>query len=97
LNEDYLYPLYGVQPNDFGYNNKAFNDKIDQGNQAKDLEAAKKKYQEAEELMAEDPPVVPAFIFTTATLVSDRVIKDSVHRNPILGGIDIYKLKLKDE
>jgi ABC-type oligopeptide transport system substrate-binding subunit len=96
LNEDYLYPLYGVQPNDFGYNNKAFNDAVDQGNTANSIEDAEKKYQKAEEMLAADPPVAPIYIDKTSTLLGDRVVHDSYERNPVLGGFDIFKLKLKD-
>lgn len=97
LNEDYLAPLYGNGPeNNFGYYNKDFEAALQAGDTAKDLDAAELKYQEAEEMLADDPPLAPIWIESTATLLGDRVDTKTYKRNPILGGFDIYKLKLTE-
>lgn len=97
LNENYLTPLYGDGPdNDFGFHDEKFEKALHAGDTAADLEAAKLEYQRAERLLADDPPVVPLWVDTTATLLGERVVADSYQRNPIVGGFDFYQLKLNE-
>lgn len=59
--ENYLGPLYstGGSSNYYGYSNPAFDRLVDQGDQAATPEAATALYQQAEDLLVRDMPVMP--------------------------------------
>ncbi|MGW1205562.1 peptide ABC transporter substrate-binding protein [Streptomyces cyaneofuscatus] len=59
--ENYLGPLYstGGSSNYYGYSNKDFDRLLDEGRQAKTEAEAIKKWQEAEDILAKDMPVIP--------------------------------------
>ena len=59
--ENYLSPLYGCKgsSNYYGYCNPAFDKLVANGDKAENPEAAVKLFQQAEDLLAKDLPVVP--------------------------------------
>ncbi|GAB3974162.1 peptide ABC transporter substrate-binding protein [Streptomyces sparsus] len=59
--ENYLGPLYstGGSSNYYGYSNKEFDKLVAEGRQADSEEEAIKKWQQAEDILAEDMPVIP--------------------------------------
>ncbi|MFB9237352.1 ABC transporter substrate-binding protein [Plantactinospora siamensis] len=59
--EDYLGPLYstGGSSNYYGYSNPQFDKLVKEGSAAPSQAAAIKKYQQAEDILAKDMPVVP--------------------------------------
>jgi ABC-type oligopeptide transport system substrate-binding subunit len=59
--EDYLRPLYASNGgfNVSGYDNPAFDDLLKQGDRAGSLEESVSIYQQAEDIVAEDMPVIP--------------------------------------
>jgi oligopeptide transport system substrate-binding protein len=59
--EDYLGPLYSTNgsSNYYGYSNKEFDKLVKEGAAAPTQEQAIKKYQQAEDILAKDMPVVP--------------------------------------
>jgi oligopeptide transport system substrate-binding protein len=61
LMENYLGPLYGTEgsSNYYGYTNPAFDDLVAAGSAAPTPEEAIKKWQEAEDILAKDMPVIP--------------------------------------
>lgn len=61
--EDYLTPLYGTDApsNDGGYSNKTFDSTIEKGDSANTSEAAIQQYQAAEDIIAQDLPVIPTW------------------------------------
>ena len=60
---DYLFPLYDTasipSPNYFGYSNKQFDDLVQKGTEAKTQADAIKLWQQAEDILAKDMPVIP--------------------------------------
>ncbi|CAM3527837.1 peptide ABC transporter substrate-binding protein [Stackebrandtia soli] len=96
LNQNYTAPLYADGPNnDFGYLGEEFEALLAEGDRAETLEDAITKYQEAEIALAADLPMAPLWVTRTATVLGDNIDPASFERNPILGGIDIIKLKLQ--
>ncbi|MEV4757391.1 ABC transporter substrate-binding protein [Micromonospora sp. NPDC049559] len=75
--EDYLGPLYstGGSSNYSGYSNPQFDKLVKEGNAAPTPEAAQKKYQQAEDILAKDLPVIPLRfgenVFGSSTKVSN--------------------------
>ncbi|WP_372338950.1 peptide ABC transporter substrate-binding protein [Actinoplanes sp. RD1] len=61
LMENYLGPLYGTggSSNYYGYSNKKFDDLVKAGSAAATTEEAIAKWQQAEDILAEDMPVIP--------------------------------------
>jgi oligopeptide transport system substrate-binding protein len=61
--EDYLTPLYatGASSNDGGYSNPSFDAQIKKGDAAVSREAAVSAYQRAEDIVANDMPVIPTW------------------------------------
>ena len=59
--EDYLGPLYttGGSSNYYGYSNPAFDSLVKEGSEAKTPAEAVKKWQQAEDILAQDMPVIP--------------------------------------
>jgi ABC-type transport system substrate-binding protein len=83
--ETYLKPLYGTGSgsNASGYSNPEFDDLIQQGDAADTLEDAIPFYQQAEDLVAEDLPVIPMW-FGLTTVVWSENVNEMVY-NPISG------------
>jgi oligopeptide transport system substrate-binding protein len=71
--EDYLTPLYSTRgsSNYYGYSNKAFDQLIAQGAAQPNADASIKLYQQAEDILVQDLPVIPLrfaqnnFVFST--------------------------------
>ena len=61
LMENYLGPLYGTggSSNYYGYSNPAFDNLVKEGSEASTPEAAIQKWQQAEDILAKDMPVIP--------------------------------------
>ena len=59
--EDYLGPLYSTNgsSNYYGYSNPTFDNMVKEGNSATTGDAAITKYQQAEDILAQDMPVIP--------------------------------------
>lgn len=73
--ETYLKPLYatGASSNNSGYANEEFDNLITQGDQADELEDAIPFYQQAEDLLGEDLPVIPMWFGLTTVVWSENV------------------------
>ncbi|MBD8869763.1 ABC transporter substrate-binding protein [Nocardioides sp. MJB4] len=73
--ETYLQPLYGsgASSNSSGYENPEFDAAIKEGDQAASLEEAIPSYQAAEDMLAEDLPVIPMWFGLTTAIWSDNV------------------------
>ena len=87
--QNYLEPLYStaaLPPNGSNasfYSNKAFDEKVAEGNAADSNEAAIKSYQAAEDLLLEDMPIMPMFFGKTQSAYSkkvDNVVVDAFGR-----------------
>ncbi|MFV2106964.1 peptide ABC transporter substrate-binding protein [Micromonospora sp. LOL_015] len=93
--ETYLYPLYGSgsDSNSSGYNNPDFDALIAQGDAAADLEAAIPFYNQAEDLIVEDMPVIPMWFSKIAALYGENV--DEFHWNKI-SDAEYGKITLKN-
>ena len=59
--ENYLGPLYGTggSSNYYGYSNTTFDSLVKEGSAAKTPEEAITKWQQAEDILAQDMPVIP--------------------------------------
>lgn len=91
LNENYMKPLYGNGPgNDFGFHDEEFEELLKEGDKAEDLDAALQKYQAAEERLADQLPLAPLWVGTTATKLGDRINPDSFERNTYMSGTYDY-------
>ena len=73
--ETYLTPLYGTNAssNSSKFSNTEFDDLIKQGDQAPTLEEAIPLYQQAEEILGEELPVIPMWFGLTTVVWSDNV------------------------
>ena len=77
--QNYLEPLYStaaLPPNGSNasfYSNKAFDDKVAEGNGAESNDAAITAYQAAEDLLLEDMPIMPMFFGKIQSAFSERV------------------------
>ncbi len=73
--ETYLAPLYGKtgSSNNSGYDNPAFDDLVNKGNGAKSLAEGIKFYQQAEDLVIKDVPVVALWFGKVTILYSPNV------------------------
>jgi oligopeptide transport system substrate-binding protein len=75
--ETYLKPLYGTggSSNNSTYSNPGFDDLVKQGDAAKDIKAAIPLYQQAEDMVLEDMPVIPMWFNKVGALYSEKVDK----------------------
>lgn len=91
--ENYLTGLYSTDgsSNYSGYANPKFDDLIKQGNAAKTTEEAVKLYQQADDLLAEDMPVIPILYSTKFSGTSPRVSNYSLDFHD---HVDVLKLKV---
>ena len=73
--ETYLTPLYGTgaSSNGTGYSSEAFDDLVSQGDSADTLEGAIELYQQAEDVIVEDMPVIPMWFGRTTAIWSENV------------------------
>lgn len=73
--ETYLAPLYGTKAssNSSGYSNPEFDDLIKQGDAAPSLEEAITFYQQAEDILVEDLPVIPMWFGLTTVVWGENV------------------------
>ena len=92
LMESYLSPLYGTNgsSNVYGYSNAAFDSLVDQGSRAATPARAVQKWQQAEDILADDMPVVPLRFGQNVFGHSERVTNvsmDSAQR------VDLYRIE----
>jgi len=73
--ETYLAPLYGTDgsSNNSQYSNEEFDQLIEQGDSAPTLEEAITFYQQAEDILVEDLPVIPMWFGRSAAIWSENV------------------------
>lgn len=93
LMQNYLGPLYTTNGslNSYGYSNTAFDSLVKDGSEAPTVDVAIRKWQQAEDILAQDMPVIPLRfgqnVFGVSTRVKDVVV-DSAQR------IDLYDVQL---
>ena len=94
LMENYLGPLYSTtgSSNYYGYSNTAFDNLVKQGSEAATPEAAIQKWQQAEDILAKDMPVIPLRFGQNVYGFSDRVTGVTVD---LFAKADIYKIEVK--
>lgn len=95
LNENYLVGPYASGDakkgnTNFGFYSKEFEDKIDEGDKAADLDTAIVKYQEAEAVLAKEFPTVPVSFSQNVTFYSENV--DNVVLDPFSGATKLRLL-----
>jgi oligopeptide transport system substrate-binding protein len=92
--ETYLAPLYGStgSSNNSGYKNPAFDDFVNKGNGAKTLADGIKFYQQAEDLVIKDVPVV-ALWFGKDTIFYSKNVKGIAYNTVI--GIEYQNIEVK--
>ncbi|NGM13912.1 ABC transporter substrate-binding protein [Verrucosispora sp. WMMA2044] len=73
--ETFLYPLYGTGAgsNNSGYSNEAFDNLMKQGDSAESIQAAIPSYQQAEDILGEDLPVIPMWWNKVGAVYSENV------------------------
>ncbi|MGH9022397.1 MAG: peptide ABC transporter substrate-binding protein, partial [Acidimicrobiia bacterium] len=73
--QNYLQPIYSTtgSSNNSAYSNKAFDDLLAQGNRATTVDAGIELYQQAEDLLLEDLPVIPLWFGRNQSVHSERV------------------------
>jgi len=94
MSETYLTPLYGTggSSNNSGYSNPAFDAKVKQGDGAKTLDDAYKIYNEAEQIIGEDVPVIPMW-FGQASLIYAETLTGAVYSG--ISQFDLVKIGFK--
>ena len=92
--ETYLAPLYGSKgsSNDSTYSNTKFDDLIKQGNGAKTPADGIKFYQQAEDIIVDEMPVVPLW-FGKITAVYGEGVNKFVFNN--ISGVSYGEITLK--
>ena len=93
LMEDYLGPLFstGGSSNYYGYSNPAFDSLVKEGSAAPTPAAAIKKWQQAEDILAQDMPVVPLRFGENVYGYSEKVTSVSVD---LFQKVNIYKIEV---
>jgi len=90
--QDYLEPLFGTaaEPpagsNQTFYSNPEFDAAVAKGNQASNNDEAIKDYQQAEDILLEDMPIMPMFFGNEQTVWSDKVSNVKID---IFGRVDV--------
>lgn len=92
--ETYLGPLYstGGSSNNSKYKNPAFDALVDQGNGAKTVSDGIKFYQQAEDLIVDDLPVLPMWFGKTTNVYSANVVKYEYNN---ISGTEFDKIAVK--
>jgi ABC-type oligopeptide transport system substrate-binding subunit len=95
LMEDYLTPLYstGGSSNYYGYSNPTFDSLIKEGSEAKTPAAAVKDWQDAEDILAQDMPVIPLRFGQNVFGYSEKVTNVTVD---LFQKVDIYNIEVAD-
>ena len=90
--ENYLGPLYGTggSSNYYGYSNPAFDSLVKEGSEAPTQAEAIKKWQAAEDILAQDMPVIPLRFGQNVFGHSAKV--QSVNMD-LFQKVDIYKVE----
>ena len=93
LMENYLGPLYGTNgsSNYYGYSNPAFDSLVKEGSEAATPEAAIQKWQQAEDILAKDMPVIPLRFGQNVFGHSEKVKNVDVD---IFTKVDLYKIEV---
>jgi ABC-type oligopeptide transport system substrate-binding subunit len=97
--QNYLEPLYssGALPpggmNLSFYSNPVFDQLVDEGNQAASNAAAIEKYNQAEDVLLEDMPIIPMFFQVEQSVFSEHVSNVSVD---IFGRVDAAQVTVVD-
>ncbi|MDT4990222.1 MAG: oligopeptide transport system substrate-binding protein [Actinoplanes sp.] len=93
LMESYLGPLYSTNgsANYWGYSSPAFDNLVTEGDAAKTPADSIKKWQQAEDLLAEDMPVIPLRFGQNVYGYSERASNVSVD---LFQQVDIYKIEI---
>lgn len=93
--EDYLAPLYGTggSSNYSGYSNKEFDALVTKGNEAKTEQEAIKFYQQADDILAKDLPVIPLWYGKNRLAISTKVanVKLDAFSNVIYTEVTVKK------
>ncbi|MFC3381411.1 peptide ABC transporter substrate-binding protein [Couchioplanes azureus] len=94
LMENYLGPLYatGGSSNYYGYSNPAFDNLVKEGSAAKTTDEAVAKWQQAEDILAKDMPVIPLRFGQNSFGHSEKVTNVEVD---IFTKVDLYKIEVK--
>jgi oligopeptide transport system substrate-binding protein len=92
LMESYLAPLYTTDgsSNYYGYSNSAFDSLVREGSEAPTTAAAQKKWQQAEDILASDMPVIPLRFGQNVFGYSERVAGVTMD---LYGKVDIYQVE----
>jgi len=93
LMENYLGPLYGTggSSNYYGYSNPAFDKLVKEGSAAATPEEAIKKWQEAEDILVEEMPVLPLRFGQNTFGHSEKVTNVKVD---IFKKVDLYNIEV---
>jgi oligopeptide transport system substrate-binding protein len=93
LMESYLGPLYSTNgsANYWGYSSPAFDNLVTEGDAAKTSAESIKKWQQAEDLLAKDMPVIPLRFGQNVYGYSERASNVSVD---LFQQVDIYKIEI---
>jgi len=93
LMENYLGPLYGTNgsSNYYGYSNPAFDSLVKEGSEAATPEAAIQKWQQAEDILVKDMPVIPLWQGQNVYGHSEKVTNVTVD---LFTKVDIYKIEV---
>jgi oligopeptide transport system substrate-binding protein len=92
LMENYLGPLYGTggSSNYYGYSNPAFDSLVKEGSEAATQDEAIKKWQAAEDILAQDMPVIPLRFGQNVFGHSEKVQNVTMD---LFQKVDIYKVE----
>ncbi|WP_433374594.1 peptide ABC transporter substrate-binding protein [Actinoplanes sp. CA-142083] len=95
LMENYLGPLFTTDgsSNYYGYSNPAFDSLVREGSEATTTAAAEKKWQAAEDILAQDMPVLPLRYGQNVFGHSEKVTSVSMD---LFQKVDIYKIEVAD-
>ena len=93
LMESYLGPLYTTNgsANYWGYSNPAFDNLVNEGDEAKTPAESIKKWQQAEDILAKDMPVIPLRFGQNVYGYSERTSGVSVD---LFQQVDLYKIEI---
>lgn len=93
LMENYLSPLYetGGSSNDYGYSNAAFDSLVKEGSAATTTQAAIKYWQQAEDILVKEMPVLPLRYSQNVFGHSEKVTDVSMD---LFQKVDIYKIDI---